>query len=102
MLKQFRDEANEPCPGPRFLGWLNTTPFMSEIELKFAGQLIKAEHLGSGPGTDMRADHGASPNPRDIRQHHLNENRPLTSLVGNAVARALSRAFGQGKWIQDF
>ncbi len=155
MLKQFRDEANEPCPGPRFLGWLNTTPFMSEIELKFAGQLIKAEHLGSGPGTDMlavslsvndyighafgpysdevadtslrtdrdladffrqldrslglknvwiilSADHGASPNPRDIRQHHLNENRPLTSLVGSAVERALSQAFGQGKWIQDF
>src|SRR5207248_1929511 len=39
---------------------------------------------------------------KDIRAHHLSENRPLPSVVSSAVEHGLARAFGQGQWIQDF
>jgi predicted AlkP superfamily pyrophosphatase or phosphodiesterase len=55
MLAQFKPEANEPCPDPKFLAWLNSTPYMAELELNFAGQLVKNEHLGQGPVTDLLA-----------------------------------------------
>jgi len=155
VLKRFPAEANEPCPDGKFLSWLNGTPYMNSIELNFAATLLKNEHLGQGPDTDLfalslsvndyighgfgpysnevadttlrtdralveffrqldqtiglgnvwivfSADHGASPNPRYIREHRLNENRPLPSVVGDAVGRALSRSYGQGEWIRDF
>lgn len=47
--------ANEPCPGPKFLSWVQRTPFMNEIELNFAREAIKDEHLGQGSATDLLA-----------------------------------------------
>jgi len=46
---------SEPCPSPRFISWLAGTPFMSEIELNFAREAMKGEHLGQGPTTDLLA-----------------------------------------------
>ncbi len=54
-LKQFNAEANEPCPDGKFLDWLANTPFMNEIELAFAREAIRNEHLGRGPATDLLA-----------------------------------------------
>lgn len=55
ILEQSGLARNEPCPNRRFLEWLNSTPFMSEIQLKFAEQAIQEEHLGQGPATDLLA-----------------------------------------------
>jgi predicted AlkP superfamily pyrophosphatase or phosphodiesterase len=55
ILEQSGLARNEPCPNPRFLRWLNNTPYMSEIQLNFAKQAIQEEHLGQGPETDLLA-----------------------------------------------
>jgi len=52
-LSEFKASPNESCPDSKFLGWLERTPYMNEIELAFAEQAIKDEHLGKGDGTDM-------------------------------------------------
>jgi len=44
-----------PCPDPKFLSWMLGTPFMNEVELNFAREAIKAEHLGQGQATDLLA-----------------------------------------------
>jgi predicted AlkP superfamily pyrophosphatase or phosphodiesterase len=54
-LSEFRPAANESCPDGRFLGWLDATPFMTEVELNFVLQAIENEHLGKGPATDLLA-----------------------------------------------
>jgi predicted AlkP superfamily pyrophosphatase or phosphodiesterase len=55
VFSEFDGRPNESCPDPKFLGWLQGTPFMSEIELAFAQQAIKNEHLGQGADTDLLA-----------------------------------------------
>ena len=45
--------ADQPCPGDRYLAWLDGTPFMNDVELKFALQAIKNEHLGEDDVTDL-------------------------------------------------
>jgi len=52
-FSEFKASPNEPCPDPKFLGWLERTPFMNEIELAFAEQAIRDEHLGKGEETDL-------------------------------------------------
>ena len=44
-----------PCPDPKFISWMLGTPFMNEVELNFAREAIKAEHLGQGQATDLLA-----------------------------------------------
>ena len=54
--KVFRELAaapGAPCPDRKFLEGLNSTPYISEVELKFAGEAIRSEHLGQGPATDL-------------------------------------------------
>lgn len=53
VLREFRPGADEACPSPRFLDWVEDTPFMTEMELRFAREAIRQEKLGQGPGTDM-------------------------------------------------
>ena len=53
VFSEFKGSPDEPCPNPKFLGWLDSTPFMSEIELAFAEEAIKNEHLGQGTDTDL-------------------------------------------------
>jgi predicted AlkP superfamily pyrophosphatase or phosphodiesterase len=55
FFNEFHGGPNESCPDPKFLGWLQATPFMSEIELAFAQEAIKNEHLGQGSDTDLLA-----------------------------------------------
>lgn len=54
-LKQFGPGPNEPCPDGEFMSWLDQTPFMNEIELNFAREAVKNEHLGQGTATDLLA-----------------------------------------------
>ena len=49
----FRGRAGEACPDPQFLDWINETPNMNEIELNFAREAIRNEHLGQGTATDL-------------------------------------------------
>jgi predicted AlkP superfamily pyrophosphatase or phosphodiesterase len=55
VFEQFKPGLDEPCPDPKFLGWLNETPFMNQIELAFASEAVRNEHLGQGPETDLLA-----------------------------------------------
>ncbi len=48
-------QDNAPCPNPNFRAWMMETPFLNEIELKFAQAAIENEHLGQGPATDLLA-----------------------------------------------
>ena len=54
-LKAFTLGANENCPDGDFLLWLDSTPFMNQIELNFALEAIGGEKLGQGPMTDLLA-----------------------------------------------
>jgi hypothetical protein len=55
VFSEFKGDPNESCPDSKFLGWLDNTPFMSEIELAFAEEAVKDEHLGQGSDTDLLA-----------------------------------------------
>ncbi len=152
-IRAFAPKSPEACPGIQFLEWLADTPFMTEIELKFALEAIKNERLGQGPTTDLltislsvndfighkfgpyspevadltlrtdryladffneldslvgldnvwialSADHGASPTPRFITEHHLGMGSFEKASAG-AIDKALSHAFGREKWIKS-
>src|SRR5262249_40802910 len=53
ILDALGASPGESCPDPRFLGWLENTPFMNQLELAFARQAIRQEHLGQGSETDL-------------------------------------------------
>ena len=53
VLEEFESSPDETCPDPKFLGWLEDTPFMNEIELAFATDAVRSEKLGQGPETDL-------------------------------------------------
>lgn len=55
VLREFTPTAGETCPDTKFIGWLTVTPYMNQIELNFALDAIKSEHLGQGPTTDLLA-----------------------------------------------
>ena len=55
VLSEPKADPEETCPGPRFLRWLNDTPFMNHIELAFAAEAVHKEHLGQGKETDILA-----------------------------------------------
>jgi len=50
---ELRGAEEEPCPGPKYLHWLDSTPFMNQIELAFAADAVRSERLGKGPETDL-------------------------------------------------
>jgi predicted AlkP superfamily pyrophosphatase or phosphodiesterase len=53
VLSEFESSPGETCPDPKFLGWLEDTPFMNQIELAFATDAIRSERLGQGLETDL-------------------------------------------------
>lgn len=55
VFREFKPDANEPCPDSRFLAWLEQTPFMNDLEFAFARAAVANEHLGQGPDTDLLA-----------------------------------------------
>ncbi len=75
-LRQFKPQPNEPCPDEKFLGWLHGTPFMNEIQLKFAREAIKSEGLGQGDRTDLLA---VSLSANDIVGHAFGPYSPEVS-----------------------
>ncbi len=89
VLRQFDPEPNETCPGGKFLGWLQYTPFMNEIELNFARAAIKNEQLGQGPQTDLLAlslsvndyiGHGFGPSSPEVADTTLRTDRYLAEF----------------------
>lgn len=154
VFKTFSSAPGETCPDSKFLGWLNATPYMNQIELNFALDSVKSERLGQGPATDLlavslsvndyvghgygpyspevadttirtdryladffkgldqlvgldnvwialSADHGVAPTPKFSVEHHLSGPKAPPLAVDAAVERALSKAFGQDRWVQD-
>lgn len=88
-FREFKASPNEPCPDPKFLEWLERTPYMNEIELGFAEEAIKEEHLGQGNGTDMLAvslsvndyiGHGFGPYSRQVGDVTLRTDRDLAAF----------------------
>ena len=55
VLSKFEPSQGETCPDPKFLGWLDETPYMNQIELGFASAAVRNERLGQGPDTDILA-----------------------------------------------
>ncbi len=53
VLSEFEPSPGETCPDPKFLGWLDDTPYMNQIELAFATDAIRSERLGQGTETDL-------------------------------------------------
>jgi predicted AlkP superfamily pyrophosphatase or phosphodiesterase len=55
VLNEFHGGLIESCPDPKFLGWLQQTPYMNGIELAFAREAVRNERLGRGTDTDLLA-----------------------------------------------
>ena len=54
-LGEYRGMPEESCPDLKFLGWLQHTPYMNEIELAFAREAVRNERLGQGTDPDLLA-----------------------------------------------
>ncbi|MBZ5563294.1 MAG: alkaline phosphatase family protein [Acidobacteriia bacterium] len=53
LFSQVPPGSGEPCPSRRFLEWLDSTPFINEVELDFVLAAIRNEQLGQGATTDL-------------------------------------------------
>ena len=53
VLSKFEPSTGESCPDPKFLGWLENTPYMNQVELAFASDAVRSEQLGQGAETDL-------------------------------------------------
>jgi hypothetical protein len=80
-FNEFTKPPRESCPDPKFLSWLDQTPFMNEIELAFALQAVKNEHLGQGADTDLL---GVSLSVNDYIGH---AHGPYSPQVADATLR---------------
>ena len=52
VFTEYKGGPGEACPSPQFLSWVDGTPYISEIELRFAREAIRGEKLGQGPATE--------------------------------------------------
>jgi len=80
-FSEFKASPNQPCPDPKFLSWLDQTPYMNEIELAFAEQAIRGEHLGKNDDTDLLS---ISLSVNDYIGHAFG---PYSPQVGDATLR---------------
>jgi predicted AlkP superfamily pyrophosphatase or phosphodiesterase len=89
VLSEFEASPGEPCPDPKFLGWLDNTPFMNQIELGFAAAAIRYERLGQGPDTDLLTlslsvndyiGHGFGPYSAEVADTTLRTDRYLAAF----------------------
>jgi len=92
VFSEFHPSPGEPCPDPRFLGWLNDTPFMNEIELAFASEAVRGEHLGQGEDTDLLAvslsvndyvGHASGPYSEQVSDTTLRTDRDLAKFFAD-------------------
>jgi predicted AlkP superfamily pyrophosphatase or phosphodiesterase len=104
VFSEFKTAPEDGCPSPKFLRWLNDTPFMNHIELDFATQAVHAEHLGQGTETDLLAvslsvndyiGHQFGPYSPQVADATLRTDRELAAFFAN-----LDRVVGlQNVWI---
>jgi hypothetical protein len=55
VFRRFEPQLGAPCPDVNFMGWLDNTPFITDLELRFAREVIRNEHLGEDAATDLLA-----------------------------------------------
>ena len=88
-LGEYRGMPEESCPDPKFLGWLQYTPFMNEFELAFAREAVRNERLGQGTDPDLLAislsvndsiGHGFGPYSAQVADATLRTDRYLASF----------------------
>ena len=84
--------ADQPCPSDRYLAWLDGTPFMNDIELKFALDAVKNEHLGEDDVTDLLVV-GLSVN--DYIGHRFGPYSPEVADTTLRTDRSLAAFFAQ-------
>ena len=84
--------AEQPCPNNRYLAWLDGTPFMNDIEFKFALQAIRNEHLGEDDATDLLVV-GLSVN--DYIGHRYGPYSPQVADATLRTDRSLAAFFAQ-------
>lgn len=53
VFARFEPQSGQPCPDVSFMRWLDSTPFVTDLELRFAREAIRNENLGQGPATDL-------------------------------------------------
>ncbi|MFB3921754.1 MAG: alkaline phosphatase family protein [Terriglobia bacterium] len=53
IFHEFATAPGDPCPDRKFLESVNSSPYISEVELKFAAEAVRNERLGQGPATDL-------------------------------------------------
>jgi len=92
QLSEFKASPNEPCPDSKFLGWLERTPYMNEVELRFAEQAVKDEHLGQGDATDLLA---VSLSENDYIGHAFGPYSPQVADVTLRTDRYLAPFFAE-------
>jgi predicted AlkP superfamily pyrophosphatase or phosphodiesterase len=89
VLSEFEPSPGETCPDPKFLGWLEETPYMNQIELAFATDAVRSERLGQGPETDLLAvslsvndyiGHEYGPYSKEVADATLRTDRDLAAF----------------------
>ena len=92
VLSEFEASPDEPCPDPKFLGWVELTPFMDEVELNFASDAIRNERLGQGAETDILTlslsvndyiGHRYGPYSKEVADTTLRTDRYLAKFFDN-------------------
>ncbi len=90
IFEEYKPEAGEPCPSPRFLSWFANSPFQTEMELKFAREALRHEKLGQGPATDMLT---ISLSANDFVGHRYGPYSPEVADMTLRTDRALAAFF---------
>ncbi len=89
VFSEYQSTGGEPCPDPKFLAWLDETPYMNEIELAFATEAVRNEKLGGGPETDILTlslsendyiGHRFGPYSEEVRDTTLRTDRALAQF----------------------
>jgi predicted AlkP superfamily pyrophosphatase or phosphodiesterase len=89
LLHPAATGPGEPCPSRKFSEHLPSTPFANQLELNFAVDAIKNDHLGRGPATDLLAislsandyiGHGYGPYSPEVADATLRTDRYLAAF----------------------
>jgi hypothetical protein len=81
IFEDYREDPSENCPGPKFLSRFASSPFQTEVELKFVREVIRQEKLGQGSGTDLLT---ISLSANDFVGHHYG---PYSPQVADTTLR---------------
>jgi predicted AlkP superfamily pyrophosphatase or phosphodiesterase len=92
VFSHFEPSPGEPCPDRKFLGWLNDTPYMNQLELEFATAAVRDERLGQDPETDLltislsvndHIGHGYGPYSPEVADTTLRTDRYLAAFFAS-------------------